>query len=138
VTVPNTDTVAVAVALIVSRNRVLMGRRRTTKLFPLHWEFPGGKLEPGETYEQALARELNEEIGIIAKVGECIFSEVVTYAPGITYDILYFVVRSFDGDIVNHEFESIGWFMCEELPHLLHLSGNDRILHQIAENGLPQ
>jgi mutator protein MutT len=134
---PDTPAIDVVVALIIRDRRVLMGERRRTKVYPLHWEFPGGKLEPGETHTEALRRELHEELGIDAKVGEHFFSELATYGNGMTYDIRYHLVRSFNGEIDNTEFERVGWFSQEELPSLVHLSGNDRILRKIAEEGIP-
>jgi 8-oxo-dGTP diphosphatase len=129
--------IAVAVALIVRDRTVLMGQRRPTKVYPLHWEFPGGKLESGETHEAALARELHEELGIQATIDELIFSELASYSTGATYDIRYHIVRSYSGDIQNHEFESVGWFSREDLPGLLHLTGNERILKKLDEEGIP-
>ncbi len=60
----------VAGVITDARGRILLARRTETRDMPGLWEFPGGKREPGETSEQALARELNEELGIEAEVGE--------------------------------------------------------------------
>lgn len=132
------QSIDVAVGLIVQHGRVLMGERRSGKVYPLHWEFPGGKLEPSETHAEALARELQEELGIIADVAEHYFSEVATYSNGMTYDIRYHIVRHFTGDVDNREFNSVAWFTREELPTLLHLSGNERILRKLNEDGIPE
>jgi 8-oxo-dGTP diphosphatase len=59
----------VVAAVIESESRILICQRRKEDRFPLQWEFPGGKVEPGETLEQALARELQEELGVRAEVG---------------------------------------------------------------------
>lgn len=59
----------VVAALIVRRGRVLLSQRRADQSFPLAWEFPGGKVEPGERPEDALVREIDEELGCTVRVG---------------------------------------------------------------------
>ncbi|MBV9266177.1 MAG: NUDIX domain-containing protein, partial [Acidobacteriaceae bacterium] len=59
----------VSAAISHRDGRVLVGQRRRADRHPLKWEFPGGKVEPGETPQQALARELREELLIDANVG---------------------------------------------------------------------
>ena len=87
----------VAAALIDSDGRVLIGQRPAGKARAGLWEFPGGKLEPGETPEQGLIRELEEELGIVAKadclapfvtvtVQEMCASKVRTTKPGVAHD----------------------------------------------------
>ena len=67
----------VVVALILRGREVLICQRRSDQPMALKWEFPGGKMEPGESAEEALARELDEELGIVAKIG----SQDHAYAP---------------------------------------------------------
>jgi len=117
---------------------VLMCQRPETKIYPLHWEFPGGKVEPGESKPEALMRELNEELGIDATIGEEYFNEIASYSNGMTYDITYFLVRTFAPEPVNKEFAAIGWIDDATLPTLTHLSGNERILRQFYEHGIPR
>lgn len=63
-------TIHVTCSLAIRGPLVLMGKRLPNKMRPELWEYPGGKLEPDETYEAALKRELEEELGVIAKVGK--------------------------------------------------------------------
>ena len=59
--------IQVVAAILERGGHVLIGRRKPEQSHPLKWEFPGGKVEPGETPEQALARELEEELGLRAR-----------------------------------------------------------------------
>jgi 8-oxo-dGTP diphosphatase len=129
--------VRVAVALLVRDSSVLMGERRPDKVYPLHWEFPGGKIEAGETAQDALRRELREELGI--EMADAILwdSEIATYSNGMTYGISYFLVRSWNGEISNMEFNRVEWISNEVLPTLLHLSGNKAILERLMLEGIP-
>lgn len=130
--------VLVAVGLLVKNGCVLMGERKPDKIYPLHWEFPGGKLEKGESTVDAVQRELREELGIEIKDSEEWFSEIATYSNGITYDISFFLVRSWQGEIMNHEFNRLEWISEATLPTLLHLSGNQRILERLMREGIPR
>jgi 8-oxo-dGTP diphosphatase len=129
--------VKVAVALLLNDGRVLMGERKPAKVYPLHWEFPGGKLESGESHFEALRRELQEELAIDIADAEEWMAEVATYSNGMTYDIRYFLVRSWHGEIDNREFNRILWVSNEMLPTLLHLSGNQNIFDRLTREGIP-
>ncbi len=128
----------VAVGLLLRDGCVLMGERQPEKVYPLHWEFPGGKLEANESALGALRRELREEIGVEIEDAEEWFSEIHTYSNGMTYDVTYFLVRSWHGEIINKEFHRVKWISDAVLPTLLHLSGNKRILEQLMSGGIPE
>jgi 8-oxo-dGTP diphosphatase len=129
--------VRAAVALLVQDGSVLMGERRPDKIYPLHWEFPGGKMEAGETAVDALLRELHEELGIEIADAELWDSEIASYSNGMTYGISYFIVRSWKSEISNMEFNRVEWISNEVLPTLLHLSGNKAILERLILEGIP-
>ena len=129
--------IKVAVALLLKDGCVLMGERKPHKIYPLHWEFPGGKLEEGESHFEALRRELHEELTIEIADAEEWMSEVATYSNGMTYDIRYFLVRAWQHEIDNREFNQIRWVSNETLPTLLHLSGNKNILERLQQHGIP-
>jgi 8-oxo-dGTP diphosphatase len=67
---PERRRLLVVAAFIERRGRVLLSRRRADQSFPLTWEFPGGKVEPGEDLASALVREIREELGCAIRVGE--------------------------------------------------------------------
>ena len=130
--------IPVAVGLLIRDGFVLMGERRPGKVYPLHWEFPGGKIEHGETPIEALARELREELNIEMVDGQFWYSETASYSNGETYYIEYYLVREWGGDIVNSEFRSVKWISDETLPMLQHLSGNANILARLQREGIPR
>jgi 8-oxo-dGTP diphosphatase len=129
--------VRVAVALLTRDGAVLMGERKPEKVYPLHWEFPGGKIEAGETALDALRRELREELGIEIADAELYFSGIASYSNGMTYAVSYFLVRVWYREISNMEFKRVEWITKEKLPELLHLSGNNAILERLMREGIP-
>ncbi len=131
------EAIPVVVALLLRDAKVLMGKRKPHKIYADHWEFPGGKVESGETLHDALARELKEELSISIDDSEEWFRETAQYADNMTYDIHYFLVRSFSDTLEDKEFAEVDWFGLSELPLLQHLTGNDRILQRIYAEGLP-
>jgi 8-oxo-dGTP diphosphatase len=67
---PGEGPVRVAAGIVIEDGRVLVAQRPLLQSFPLQWEFPGGKVEPGETPEAALVREFEEELGVTVRPGE--------------------------------------------------------------------
>lgn len=81
------ETITVTAAIIVQDGRVLIARRPPSGRHPGSWEFPGGKVEPGEEPRECLARELDEELAITASVGELLAQAHYSY-PDLTIDLL--------------------------------------------------
>lgn len=130
--------IPVVTALLLRDERVLMCQRRSDKPYPFYWEFPGGKVETGESLLEALKRELKEELLIDITEAEPWFEDIMTYSNAITYHVTFFLVKDFHGEPVNTEFHTIGWFSSPELDFLQQLSGNLNILEKIATEGLPR
>ena len=94
---------------------VLICQRKPDQPMSLKWEFPGGKIEAGESSEDALARELNEELGITAVIGRRVARIRHKYRNGGAIDLQFFVVREFDGALENRIFNDVRWAPLTEL-----------------------
>jgi 8-oxo-dGTP diphosphatase len=97
------------------------------------WEFPGGKAEPGETLQEALARELREELDVTATIGPEIFRVQHTYAKtNGPMEIVFFAATALPGDVKNLEFEQIEWRAPESLSELNFLSADRDLIEKLA------
>ncbi|MGA2833930.1 MAG: (deoxy)nucleoside triphosphate pyrophosphohydrolase [Terracidiphilus sp.] len=126
----------VAAALIVRGGEVLIGQRRPDQPMALLWEFPGGKIEPGESPEQALARELNEELGIQATIGPPVTRIRHNYRHGGAVDLQFFAVHEFTGEIVNHIYHQFRWVRLEELASYDFLAADKGLIRDLAAGKL--
>jgi 8-oxo-dGTP diphosphatase len=105
----------VVAAVIVQNGKLLVCQRTRHQTMPLKWEFPGGKIEEGEQPRDALRRELEEELGIHAKVGDEIVRVQHTYPNGVMVELRFFVVREFSGAIENRIFRDVQWSAPKDL-----------------------
>ncbi len=99
----------VAAGLILRDGNVLVGQRRKSDRHAMKWEFPGGKVEQGETPQQALVRELREELAIEASAGHEIARYSHSYPSGTTVQLLFYAVTEFTGTPDCRAFEQISW-----------------------------
>ena len=100
------------------------------------WEFPGGKIEAGESAQQALERELAEELGIQATIGQHITRIRHNYRHGGAVDLQFFVVREFSGEIVNQIYQQVRWVKLEELPEFDFLAADRGLIRDLAAGKL--
>jgi len=107
----------VTCAIIERDGLVLAAQRSATMSLPLKWEFPGGKIEPGELPDQCLRRELIEEMGISINIGRELSRKTHRY-PTITVTLYPFVCDIESGDITLHEHAAIIWLPPQELHTL--------------------
>ena len=112
----------VAAALIADDGRVLMQRRRLDRTHGGLWEFPGGKIEFGESPEAAARREIEEELGVgleITALEPVSFASSSANLPaGKTHVILLYACRQWRGEPRCLDAEEIGWFATDRLEHL--------------------
>jgi 8-oxo-dGTP diphosphatase len=108
--------ITVAAGILQQNGRILICQRRSSGAFPLQWEFPGGKVEPGEDAQSCLKRELREELAIEADIGPEVSAFQYTYPNGFQVNLVFFQVNGYAGDMVNQAFEQIIW---EYPPNLL-------------------
>ncbi len=104
----------IAAAIIEQNGKILIAQRAKKDSLFGKWEFPGGKVEEGETLEECLKRELFEELGIQAEVGEY-FCTSTFYYNNILFDMCVFKVPAFCGNIQLNEHSAIAWVTPNEL-----------------------
>lgn len=125
------STIRVVAALIVRDQRVLICQRTKHQSLPLKWEFPGGKIETGEQPRSALRRELEEELGITAKIGDEVSRINHEYKEKIV-ELRFFRVTEFAGEVENRIFRDVRWVPRRELPKYDFLQGDVELVKQIA------
>ena len=124
-----TDVVA---ALIWRGDRFLACQRPANKARALLWEFVGGKVEPGETKEQALIRECREELDIELAVGE-LFMEVVHEYPDLTVRLSLFNATIASGTPKKLEHNDLRWITVSEIDELEFCPADDEILERLKQ-----
>jgi 8-oxo-dGTP diphosphatase len=126
----------VAAGLIVRDGRILIGQRRHDQPMAGRWEFPGGKIEPGESPQEALRRELSEELGIQAEIGPAVTRIRHHYRHGGAVDLRFFAVRDFTGEIDNQIYQEVRWVGLEELPAFEFLAADLTLIQDLAAGKL--
>jgi 8-oxo-dGTP diphosphatase len=102
----------------------------------LKWECPGGKIELGETAEQALTRELDEELGIAAVIGPRVAQIRHRYRNGGVIDLQFFTVRDFSGELNNRIFNAVQWTSLAALPTYDFLAADLGLIRDLSEGKL--
>jgi 8-oxo-dGTP diphosphatase len=120
--------IEVVAGVLEDEGKILICRRRGDQAHPLKWEFPGGKLESGESPEAALVRELDEELGIDASAGPELMRYEFSYAGKKPILLVFLKVAAWRGQIQNRIFEEIRWVRREELATWDFLEGDARFL----------
>ena len=122
----------VSAGIILRDRRVLVGQRRKGGRHSLKWEFPGGKVELGESPRQALIRELAEELRIEATPSLELARYEHEYSAGSCVHLLFFLVSDFRGEPDAQVFEQICWVDLTDLPSLDFLAGDLDFVKRLA------
>ena len=125
----------VVAALIWKNNKFMICQRPANKARGLLWEFVGGKVEPGETKEQALIRECKEELDILLSVGD-VFMDVVHEYPDLTVHLTLFNATIAGGEPQKLEHNDIRWIAPSEIPIYEFCPADEEILMRIKSSQL--
>lgn len=119
--------IEVVAALIWQGDKFMISQRPAHKARGLLWEFVGGKVEPGETKEQALIRECQEELAVTLSVGD-VFMDVVHEYPDLTVHLTLFNATIVESEPQKLEHNDIQWITPREIPNYEFCSADEEIL----------
>ena len=122
----------VVAALIWDGDKFMICQRPANKARALLWEFVGGKVESGETKEQALVRECREELNILLSVGD-VFMDVIHEYPDITVHLTLFNATIAEGEPQKLEHNDIQWIKPSDIPNYEFCPADEEILEKISE-----
>ena len=121
-------------AIIQNDNNFLIGRRGKDEKSAGMWEFPGGKLEEGESPKECIKRELKEELNIDAEIGELFSSYTYNY-PHVSYELFFFKVNGFFGEPVKSVHDKLKWEKLKNFYKYDFLPGDGPLIDKlISEN----
>jgi 8-oxo-dGTP diphosphatase len=126
----------VVAALIFKDGKILVCQRTRHQTMPLKWEFPGGKIEEGDQPRDALRRELDEELGIEASVGDEVARIRHQYKSGSSVELRFFVVNEYKGELENKIFREIQWSERSDLPAYDFLEADLELVKDLASGKL--
>ena len=129
------EQIKVVAGLILQNNKLLICQRPNFKDHPLKWEFPGGKIKNDETNEEALIREINEELSI----------NIINYEELICYNfnykdlnkkvfIYFYLVNNFSGKVLNNFHKELKWIEIKDIREYDFLEGDLKIIDHISSN----
>ena len=129
----STQNITVVAAVIATDGMLLVCQRRRGTPFELQWEFPGGKVQTGESLQAALVRELREELGVDANVGPELYRTHHHYSElKQPLEIIFFRASVDPEKIRNNVFERVAWQFPAALPSLEFLAADCEFIRKIA------
>ena len=134
----NRAVINVAAAVIERDAKILIGQRRRGDSHGLKWEFPGGKVERGESPASGLMRELREELGIEATIGQELVRYEHRYPRRTSILLIFYSVTEFSGVPESLAFEKILWESPEKLPGYDFLDGDIDFVRRLAAREFPR
>ena len=123
----------VVAGIVINQNKILIGKRKDKDIGGGKWEFPGGKIEIGETNSEALERELYEELGISVKIGKELMNYEHMFKTTI-YNISFMEIIDYDGEIRNNAHSEIKWVKFSNLLEYDFISGDDRFIQSFLKS----
>jgi 8-oxo-dGTP diphosphatase len=126
----------VVAALIMRDGKLLVCQRTRHQTMPLKWEFPGGKIEEGEQPRDALRRELDEELGIQATIGDELARIQHEYPNGGMVELRFYIVHEYKGELENRIFKDIQWAAPKDLPKFDFLEADLTLVKDLAAGKL--
>ena len=123
----------VVAGLIWRQGELLICQRRNDDAFPGKWEFPGGKIEPGETPRAALKRELLEELGIEADIGEEVWRTEHQYPGYSPVELIFYRVDEYRGEPENREFQQLRWARPRDLSRYDFLEADGPLIRKLSD-----
>ena len=122
--------------ILLKKNKILTTKRPAGKPFPNYWEFPGGKLERGESFYDAIIRELEEELGIKVKSKDLSIIDNVSHSYELNSVVVMavFYIRKWTGIVKAKEGQQIQWLTAADLSKVKFLEGSKTILDKINTN----
>jgi mutator protein MutT len=129
-------TIEVSAALIFRDGKLLITRRQADAHLGGLWEFPGGKLEPGETFEQCLVREIREELGIQISVG-ALFEEITHDYPEKSVRLKFFICELLSGEPQARGCAAFNWIGRQELGGFEFPAADARLLEKLSAYNFP-
>ena len=127
--------IKVVAGLILLNNKLLICQRPKFKEHPLKWEFPGGKIKNDETNEEALFREINEELSINIINCEKLISYNFNYKDmNKMVFICFYLVNNFSGKVLNNFHKELKWIEIKDIREYDFLEGDLKIIDYISSN----
>ena len=128
-------TVSIGVIFNKQMNKVLIGRRALTEPHSGFWEFPGGKMEEGETPQEALKRELKEELNVKSTIKEFFHEMIYTHSSG-TYKLLSFITHIDESTMELRVHDDLRWVLLKDVYKYKMFPSNITILNYYFNNHL--
>lgn len=126
----------VVAAVILQDGKILVCQRTRHQTMPMKWEFPGGKIEEGEQPRDALHRELDEELGIDATIGDEIARIKHEYKGGSSVELRFYLVQEYRGELENRIFRDLQWSEPKDLPSFDFLEADMPLVNDLAAGKL--
>jgi 8-oxo-dGTP diphosphatase len=123
----------VVAGLIWRQGELLICQRRNDDAFPGKWEFPGGKVEPGEASRAALRRELLEELGIEADIGQEVWRTEHQYPGYSPVEVIFYRVDEYRGEPENRAFQQIRWVQPRDLSQYDFLEADRPLIRELSD-----